>query len=159
MERDDVLPDVGISRVIGFLEVLDDHKGVADTVRLVNELDLELDALLPVLDAAEMLGLIRIKSGKLKLTSLGKKLVESNLIARRQIFKERMLSLDVFKKVIAIIEARKNKRIHKKSVLRYLKERLPQREAEIQLQRVIDWGRHTEIIGYESNSEELYLIH
>jgi hypothetical protein len=157
MEGKEVLPDVGISKVIGFLQVLDDHGGSEEAAKLVKELGSELDAFLPIIDASELLGLTTAKNGKIVLTGLGRELVESSLASRRQIFKERMLSLKVFKEVVSLLETR-NRRIHRKAILKLLKEKLTHAEAEMQLQRVIDWGRHTEILGYDSDTEELFLL-
>lgn len=154
----EVLPDVGISKIIGFLEVLHDSKGVAETVQLAMDLNLELDAFLPVLEAAELLDFVKVKSGRVQLTKTGKDLVEKTLSARREVLKKQLLEVNAFSKTIKLLRSKAGKRMKLKTLLKHFKASLSEEEALKTAQRVIDWGRHAEVLGYDSSKEEVYLL-
>ncbi len=59
--------------MIGLLEVLEDFKGRVDIAKVADDLMLELDDLLPAVDAAELLVFLKIDSGDLILIEEGKK--------------------------------------------------------------------------------------
>ncbi len=152
------LPDVGISKVIGLLEVLHDLGDENETVKLADELQLNLETLLPVVEAGELLGLIAITGGKIKITESGLKLVNSKILERKAAIREKVRDLEPFKKVVELLKAKKSGKMQKKSLLKVLRSELPRGQADHTLAKIIEWGRHAEIIGYNSDSEELYLV-
>ena len=54
----DPIPQVGISKIIGLLEVLDDAGGRYDVFRLARDINYEFGEILKVIKAAEMLELV-----------------------------------------------------------------------------------------------------
>ncbi len=152
----DKLPDVGISRITGLLEVVHDNKDAIETARVAMDLDLEFDELLPVIEAAELLGFVELKSGRICLTRQGKELVAGGLAKRRALFKKQLLSVSFFKNVRGVLE--KKKRVKKRALIKYCRQRLTKKEAEKTIERLIGWGRHAEAFGYDSEKEELYLL-
>ena len=115
-----ILPRVGVSKVIGFLEVVHDNNDSAETIQLAADLDLEIDDLLPVLDAAELLDFIEVKSGRVSLTPTGKKFVENNLLERRGLLRDQVTKIDTIKQVLDALKTKKNKKMSKKNLLKAL---------------------------------------
>ncbi|MFH1199990.1 MAG: AAA-associated domain-containing protein [Candidatus Micrarchaeota archaeon] len=152
------LPEAGILKVIGLLEVLHDRGGEDDTVQIVDELHMDVESLLPVTEAAELLGFITISGGKIKLTEFGNKIVKAGITERKRIVKDRLLTLDIFRKAIALVEAKKARRVSKKVLVKAIRAELIREHADKTVARIIDWGRHAGLLGYDSDSDELYLI-
>ncbi len=150
------LPNVGISKVIGLLELVHDEGDEVETARVALDLDLEFDALLPVLEAAKTLGFVEIKSGKIRLTRDGKKLVASGIAARRKFLRKRLAGVRLFKDVFALLQ--KRKRVKRRSLVKYCRLKLPKSEAEKTVDTIVNWGRNAEAIGYDSGKQELYAL-
>ena len=64
------------------LEKLSAEGGHADLYRVSGDLVLELDDLLPLVEAGEMLGFITVQEGDLHLTPLGQAYAEASILAR-----------------------------------------------------------------------------
>ncbi len=153
-----VLPDINLSKVIGLIELLNDEVEPVETVALADELHLDLDHVIPLLDAAELLGLVQSASGRLSLTQAGKKFVDAGLIERRKLLKESISTTPVVKKVTDLLSSRRSKKMNKKSLLKYFKTDLSDNDAETNVARLIEWGRHAELLGYDSDSDQVYLL-
>ncbi|MBI5224248.1 AAA-associated domain-containing protein [Candidatus Micrarchaeota archaeon] len=151
------LPDAGITKVVGLIEVLHDHGSEDETVKLAEYLQLDLDALLPVVEAGEMLGMITVSGGKIKLTETGSSLIGNKISDRKATIGKKVALLEPFKKLLEILKTKKNGRIQKKALQKILRQDLPRESADKTLSKLIEWGRHVDLIGYESDSEELYL--
>ena len=150
------LPDANISKVIGLLQVLAQHGGDHETFSLANDLQLHAENFLPVTEAAELLGFIAISGGRMKLTSEGRKAIAGGIRERRLAVKERLLLQPVFKKALEYLQ-RKNGRCSKKSFQKALLGDLPKPQAESTLRSVIGWGRHASLIGYNSDTDEVFV--
>jgi NitT/TauT family transport system ATP-binding protein len=74
--------------MIGLLEVLEDFKGRVDVAKVADDLILELDDLLPVVDAAELLSFIKVDSGDLILTETGREFLLKGPKARKKLLKK-----------------------------------------------------------------------
>ncbi len=152
-----LLPDVSVSRIFGLLEVLHNRQGVEETVKLATDLDLQLDEVLPVLEASERLGLMEVKSGKMRLSKNGFALVEGGIEKRKKMLREKLLQIKPFAMIIEFLKTRKNHRTNKRAVHKLLSAELSKQYADQTIKRIIDWGRYAELIGYNSETDELYL--
>jgi len=71
-ESDLVMPaHVRTGQVMGLVDVTAELGVLTDLARLADELGDDIDTLLPILDTAEMLGLVEVKKGIVSLTRLG----------------------------------------------------------------------------------------
>src|ERR1700674_273374 len=66
-----MLPHTRPGGMAGLLEILADHGGRVDLHRLADELSLEVDALLPTVDTAVLLGFLRVEEGDAAITPEG----------------------------------------------------------------------------------------
>jgi NitT/TauT family transport system ATP-binding protein len=73
-QRPPMMPaSVRAGQVIGLVEVVGNFGSTVDASKLAEELGADLATLLPMLDAAEMLGLVRTEKGDVSLTEFGLK--------------------------------------------------------------------------------------
>ncbi len=151
------LPHAGISAIFGLLEMLDDLGDDEDIYKLGQSLNYELDDILPVIEAAELLGFVIIKEGDIAMTPLGKELVEKDVDGRKAVLCERLKEHPVFKEIIVGIRSRRDHQLSRHFLLEMFEAHFSPEESERQLQTAIDWGRYAELIGYNAETEEMYL--
>jgi NitT/TauT family transport system ATP-binding protein len=73
----------------GLLEILADHGGHVDLHHLADELSLEVDALLPTVDTAVLLGLLRLEEGQAIITPEGQEFAKADIQNARPSFAKR----------------------------------------------------------------------
>lgn len=157
MEESSGLPHAGISKIFGLLEVLDDLKGREDIFQLARSLNYELDDLLPVMEAAQILGFVQLEEGDITTTTLGKEIVEADVDGRKQILRGRLICRPIFMEIIEILRERRDMRHSRGFFLELFEDHFSPEESERQLNTVLDWGRYAELLGYNPDTEELYL--
>ena len=153
----DPIPQVGISRIIGLLQVLDDAGGRYDVFRLARDVNFELGEILMVIKAAEMLGLVETPGADVVLTAVGARLLKGRINARKQLLKEQLKKLPIFRSVVDALQRSDDHRADQDAFLEIFALHLPAEDSEALLKTVIDWGRYAELIGYNPEDQELYL--
>jgi len=152
-----LLPNIGLSEVMGFLELLDDAGGRDDVYRLSEFLNLELDDILPVIEAGELLGLLVAEEGDVALTGLGRQFLAADVNRRKLILARQLAGLDVFAWVLATLHEHRRNRVPRRFFIDELSEHLPDDEARRLMRTVVDWGRYAELIGFNPETGEIYL--
>lgn len=153
----DPIPQVGISRIIGLLEVLDDAGGRYDVFRLARDINYEFGEILRVIKAAEMLGFVETPGADVVLTSIGARLLKAKVNPRKQLVKEQIGKLPIFRAVVDALQRTDEKRADEDAFLEIFALYLPAEDSEALLRTVIDWGRYAELLGYNPEDQELYL--
>ena len=151
-----ILPETTVSEIMGLLEIISDYGGKEDIAKLADDFDLEIDEILPEAQAAELLGFTVIEGGDIRLSEDGKKIIKSSIKERKKLFKDHILKLEIFKKVISFIESRKGK-IKKEEAVEFLRQYLPG-DAKVNLRDIINWGRYAGVLTYNSEQDELSII-
>jgi hypothetical protein len=67
--------------------MLADHNGRDDMYRLAAALSFEIDDLLPVVDAAVMLGFAKLEEGDVEITPAGRAFAEADILRRKELFR------------------------------------------------------------------------
>ncbi len=153
----DPIPQVGISKVIGLLEVLDDAGGRYDVFRLARDINYEFGEILQVIKAAEMLELVVTPGADVVLTGTGSALLRGRVNARKKLLKEQLKKLPLFRTVVDALKRSDDARADADAFLEIFALHLPAENAEALLKTVIDWGRYTELLGFSPDDEQLYL--
>ena len=155
----DPIPQVGISRIIGLLKVLDDAGGRYDIFRLAREINYEFGEILKVVKAAEMLELVVTPGADAVLTARGKEVLKAKVNARKKLLREQIKQLPLFRTVVEALMRSENHRAEEGAFLEIFALHLPAEDSEAVLKTVIDWGRYTELLGYNPDDQVLYLDH
>ena len=153
----DPIPQVGISRVIGLLEVLDDAGGRYDVFRLARDVNYEFGEILRVLKGAEMLGLVETPGADVVLTSTGGQMLRGRINNRKKLLKEQLKKLPIFRTVVEALQRSEDHRADEDAFLEIFAIHLPAEDPESMLKTVIDWGRYAELIGYNPDDQQVYL--
>jgi CBS domain-containing protein len=150
------LPNAQLNALAGLLEKLVEEGGRVDLYRMGGDLVLELDDLLPIVEAGDLLGFITLHEGDLLLTPLGRAYADATILARKAIIAGRVLRLPVIAWIYETLRHDDNRRVARD----YFHDKLQADfgdKTEEQLDIAISWGRHAELFAYDHDTGELYL--
>ncbi|MBN3940501.1 MAG: nitrate/sulfonate/bicarbonate ABC transporter ATP-binding protein [Nostoc sp.] len=151
------LPAVRIGSIAGLLELLEDRQE-KDLYRLAQELQLEVDEILPIVEAAKLMDFVELAEGDINLKPVGQQFINGGIDDRKQIMRSQLLTnIRLVQQIYRLLEAKNNQRIPEELVLDILESHFSPQEAERQLKTVVDWGRYAEIYGYDQPSGQIFL--
>ncbi|MCW5317967.1 ATP-binding cassette domain-containing protein [Nostoc sp. KVJ3] len=151
------LPSVRIGSIAGLLELLEDRQE-KDLYRLAQELQLEVDEILPIVEAAKLMDFVELAEGDISLKPVGQQFINGGIDDRKQIMRSQLLAnIRLVQQIYRLLEAKNNQRIPEELVLDILESHFSPQEAERQLKTVVDWGRYAEIYGYDEPSGQIFL--
>jgi NitT/TauT family transport system ATP-binding protein len=151
------LPEIGISQILGLVELLLGKGGREDIYKLAGELSMELGETLTVIRAAEMLGLVHTPGGDVVVEDFGVKVIDATIAERKDLIREKLELLPVFKSVRDFLKREEDAEVTREEVLEKLAELLPNEDAETSFSTVVSWGRYAELFGYNDDSQTFYL--
>jgi NitT/TauT family transport system ATP-binding protein len=150
------LPQARLNALTGLLESVAGESGRADLYRLSEDLVMELDNLLPIVEAGELLGFLIVQEGDVSLTPLGQAYADASILARKELVAGRILRLPTVAWIYETLQRDDNRRV----AWEYFRGQL-QGEfgdfAEEQLDTAINWGRYAELFAYDDDTGELLL--
>ncbi len=150
------LPDAAINRMAGLLEKVNEEGGRHDLYRLAQDLTLELDDMLPVVEAAELTGFATVDQGDIALTPLGQTFADASIPARKEIMAGRVLRLPVIGWIYETLQADDDHRVAEEYFAEKLQADFGEYAGE-QLDTAINWGRYAELFEFDDDTDELYL--
>jgi NitT/TauT family transport system ATP-binding protein len=154
-----MLPHARSGGISGLLEIVADRGGREDLPKLADSLRLEVDDLLPAVDAAVLLGFAEVSQGDVTITPAGSEFASADVNRSHEIFQEQLLKNVPFTTtVINAIDQKKDGRIRKDFLLDILDEHFSETEAERQFQTLVDWGRYAQLFEYDAVEERLYKV-
>src|ERR1700751_3220972 len=83
-----MLPHARPGGIAGLLELLIDYNGRADIYRLADDLAFEIDDLLPIVDAAQLLGFLKVEEGDASITEKGAEFANSEILRQKELFRK-----------------------------------------------------------------------
>jgi len=153
-----MLPPARPGAIAGLLEILGDRGGKEDLYHVAEELLMDVGDLLPILEAATLLGFARSDKGDVEITPEGKEFAEADISRRKMLFRD--AALDHVVLLQQINNGLKSKSDHAMPLEFYrdlLEEHLTEAEAQTQIRTGLNWGRYGEIFTYDSESDRLLL--
>ncbi len=150
------LPAARINALSGLMERLNEEGGRSDLYRLGADLQLELDDLLPVLEAAQILAFAQVMEGDAVLTPLGKAFAEATILTRKQLVAARILRQPTILWIFETLRQDDNQRVARAYFLDKLRPDFGE-AASSQLDLAVKWGRYAELYDFDDDRDELYL--
>jgi len=153
-----MLPHTRPGGLAGLLEILADQGGRVDLHRLAGELSLEVDALLPTVDTAVLLGMLRVEEGDAVITLQGQAFAQADIQARKAIFRKAALAnVPLLRQMEQALKAKANRTLNDEFFQDLLDEHFGEEESRRQLETAIQWGRYAEIFDYDAATGKLTL--
>ncbi len=152
-----LLPHVPVGQVTGLVERLHADGDREDIYALGRELQMEVDDLLPLVQAIDILDLGNIEEGDVYLTAAGVHFAVAGVQEEKEVFREQAVAhVQLIKQILRRLDASGNGRLRREAILRELASCFSEDEAERQLDTAIDWGRYAELFAYDDQEGVFY---
>jgi NitT/TauT family transport system ATP-binding protein len=153
-----MLPHTRPGGMAGLLEILADQGGHVDLHVLADELSLEVDALLPTVDTAVLLGLLKLEEGDAIITPNGEAFAIGDIQERKRIFRAAVVAnVPILRQMEQALKAKANRTLPAEFFQDLLDEHFSEDESRRQLETAIQWGRYAELFDYDAASGKLTL--
>jgi NitT/TauT family transport system ATP-binding protein len=153
-----MLPHARPGGIAGLLELLNDRGGEDDLYHVAEELLMEVDDLLPIVDAATLLGFAVSRHGDIKLSDAGKQFAEADIATRKILFRDAVLAhVTLLQQVYRTLEKKVDHSIAVEFFRDILDEHFPEAEVQAQIDTALNWGRYAELFSYDPEGDRLLL--
>jgi NitT/TauT family transport system ATP-binding protein len=153
-----MLPHARPGSIAGLLELLTDRGGRDDLYHLADELSMEVDDLLPSVEAAVLLGFAKLAEGDTEITAEGREFAEADILNRKVLFREAAVKkVSILRQIDSVLHTKSDHTIQDELFHDILDKHFNEDEAQRQFETALHWGRYGEIFDYDSNSGRLFL--
>ena len=153
-----MLPHARVGGVAGLLELLHDRGGREDLFRLSEELVMDVEDLLPLLEACALLGFAWLKEGDVQISPQGTAFAEADIQQRKVLFRQAALEhVTILKQIDSILHRKSDHSINDEFFHDILDEHFSEDEVQRQFETAMNWGRYAEIFDYDRENGRLVL--
>jgi NitT/TauT family transport system ATP-binding protein len=153
-----MLPHARPGGISGMMEILYDRDGHDDIYHLADDLSFEIDDVLPIVEAASMLGFVSVSEGDVELTPEGRLYVDSDIAERKEIFARASLErVTLVRQIRRTLESKANHTVPDEFFHDTLDEHFSEDETVQQLDTAINWGRYAGLFDYDSATHKFYI--
>ncbi|MGW4246591.1 ABC transporter ATP-binding protein [Nocardia sp. NPDC004722] len=147
------LPDASVGGIAGLLELVYGNSGRADLPVVADELNFELDDLMPLVDAAALLGFLLVESGDVILTNVGANFTNADIQASKAIFAaQARRRAPLVRTICSALVGSSDETVRADFILDLLQRGFSDEDARRQLDLAIEWGRYAELYDYDTDS-------
>jgi NitT/TauT family transport system ATP-binding protein len=152
------LPDVSSAEIIGLSEYLHHRGDEEDIVRIAENTNRDFARVVYIVKAAEMLGLVDTPLHMVVLTPTGKRFVGATPEDRKTLWRERLLTLQLFREVHDILQRQPDRAVDSDFVLETIVTRMPYENYEKVFNTFIRWARFGELFAYDEATRRITLL-
>jgi NitT/TauT family transport system ATP-binding protein len=151
-----LLPHARPSGIAGFLELLIDRGGEEDLYHVASTLLMEVDDLLPIVEAAAMLGYANAREGDVAITPSGRKFAEADIHARKVMFRDSVLEhVPLLQQMNSCLTSKSDATMPVEFFRDILDNHLTEQEVNEQIETALGWGRYAELFTYDAETDQL----
>jgi NitT/TauT family transport system ATP-binding protein len=151
-----MLPHARVGGIAGLVELLHDRGGREDLFRLSEELVMDVEDLLPILEACVMLGFARLSEGDVQITPQGVIFADSDIQQRKVLFRQAALEhVTILKQIDSVLKRKSDHSIADEFFHDILDEHFAEDEVQRQFDTAMNWGRYAEIFDYDREKGRL----
>jgi NitT/TauT family transport system ATP-binding protein len=156
--RYQMLPHARPGGVAGLLELLLDKGGRDDMYRLADDLAFEVDDLLPIVDAAQLLGFLTIEEGDAAITVTGTEFANSEILRQKELFRDAAVeNVLLLRQIRRALETKSDHTVPDEFFLDMLDEQFSEEESQRQLETAVAWGRYAELLDFDASRRRFVL--
>ncbi len=147
------LPPASLGRVCDLVELVPEQGGIS-LAELADELVLELDDLLPIIDAGELLALMAVDDAHLRLTPAGLRLLEADEDGQQELLRHQLLEhVPLAAQLQQALAASSRGVVDGDTVLDRLSEQYTVSEAEAMFETFVSWVRSCGLFRYSREQD------
>ncbi len=149
--RYQMLPHARPGGIAGLLELLLDKGGRDDIYRLADDLAFEIDDLLPIVDAAQLLGFLKIEEGDAAITEPGAEYANSEILRQKELFRDAAVEhVLLLRQIRRALESKSDHTVSEEFFLDMLDEQFSEEECQRQIETAVTWGRYAELFDFDA---------
>jgi NitT/TauT family transport system ATP-binding protein len=153
-----MLPHARPGGMAGLLELLLDRGGRDDIYRLADDLSFEIDDLLPIVDAAQLLGFLTIEEGDAAITESGTEFANSEILRQKELFRDAALAnILLLRQIRRALDSKIDHTVPEDFFLDMLDEQFSEEECQRQIETAVTWGRYAELFDYDAGHRRFVL--
>jgi NitT/TauT family transport system ATP-binding protein len=157
----EMLPHARPGGIAGLLEMIidmGDANGRADIYRLADELAFEIDDLLPIVDAAQLLHFLKVEEGDVAITPEGRAFAESDILVQKELFRKAATDhVLLLRQITRALDNKSDHTVPEEFFLDMLDEQFSDEETRKQLETAINWGRYAELFDFDGGRRRFIL--
>ncbi|MFI6865875.1 nitrate/sulfonate/bicarbonate ABC transporter ATP-binding protein [Nocardia sp. NPDC050406] len=147
------LPDASVGGMAGLVDLVHHGGDRVDLPEIADDLNFELDDLLPLVDAAAMLGFLTAESGDVLLTEVGARWATADIQESKRLFAAQARHrAPLVRTICSALAGSSDRSARADFVLDLLRRSFSPQDAQRQLDIAIDWGRYGELYDYDTDS-------
>lgn len=151
------LPTAGVDGLSGLAEMVAHRDGRCDLADLADDLGLEIDDVLPLVDALELLGFATISDDDLVLTERGATYAGADVQHSKTIFAEAAMSAPLVRLITTSLRQNPGGTLRAGFFRDVLAHHYTSEQVAQQLETATDWGRYAELYAYDADPQEYRL--
>ncbi len=146
-----MLPHARPGGVAGLLELLLDKGGRDDIYHLADDLAFEIDDLLPIVDAAQLLGFLKVDEGDAAITPSGTEFANSEILRQKELFRDAAVqNVLLLRQIRRALDAKSDHTVPEEFFLDMLDEQFSEEECLRQMETAVTWGRYAELFDFDA---------
>jgi len=153
-----MLPHARPGGMAGLLELLLDKGGRDDIYRLADDLAFEIDDLLPIVDASQLLGFLKIEEGDAAITPSGSEFANSEILRQKELFRDAAVEhILLLRQIRRALESKSDHTVPEDFFLDMLDEQFSDDESQRQIETAVAWGRYAELFDFDAGRRRFVL--
>ena len=144
--------------IAGFLELLNGRGGKDDLSHVAGDLQMEIDDLLPITEAATLLSFATSERGAIEITPSGQAFAEADIGNRKRLFREAALTkVALLQQMHRVLHEKPDHTMPLEFFRDLLQKYFSDDEAQHQIETALSWGRYSDLFAYDAKSDKLSL--
>jgi NitT/TauT family transport system ATP-binding protein len=152
------LSSVNPDEILGLLEHINRHGGSEDVFKIGSESHLHFDKVAIVVQTAELLDFVDVQHRTANVTDKGKAYLAGTRAERHGLWKEQLLCIPLFIKVLDLLKNAPNHSIDRDEMIAFLKKELPHQDSNAQLSVLAHWGHYAQLFTYHRLGKYFKLV-
>ncbi|WP_406463290.1 nitrate/sulfonate/bicarbonate ABC transporter ATP-binding protein [Streptomyces sp. NBC_01622] len=151
------LPTASVDGLSGLAEMIAHSGGRVDLADLADDLGLEIDDILPLVDALDLLGFAAVHGDDLLLTDTGTEFAGADVQKSKSIFAQAALNAPLVKLITSSLRQNPDGTLRAGFFRDVLAHHFTSEQVTRQLETATDWGRYAELYSYDAEPQEYRL--
>ena len=121
-------------------------------------LHLEVDDLLPIVEASTLLGYATAEEGDVKMTPQGRAFAEADIPTRKSLFREAAIAhVPFLQQITSCLRSKSDHTMPVEFFRDLLDDRFLETEVPLQMETALNWGRYADLFTYDSEKDTIHL--
>jgi len=155
-KRYQMLPHARRGAIAGLVELVNGRGGKDDLYHVAEDLRMEVDDLLPIVEAATLLKFAKSDRGDIEITPQGSAFADADIDARKKLFRDASLAhVTLLQEMHSALSKESDQTLPLEFFWDLLREHFSEKEVNRQIETALNWGRYGDIFTYDAGSDLL----